>query len=164
MSWAIARNWVKYTLMTLPVKIAAFLVVPFLNEDQRIRHPVFGARDATDLSYYNIAVRNGGHNYLVLPLPEYDQWPADLADETLEKESGFQWRARRSKTDPAYASIRFSWGKPRESKGKRELYIGWTMDAGNKENEMGFSIFQFRPGYDGWALIVLTIYSLTVVF
>jgi len=151
--YAVARNWVKHALLTLPVKIAALFVVPFLSPSDRINHEVFGADDATDLSWYNIAVRNGGSNFNNKPRPEYEQWPKDLVDETLEKESGFQWRARRSGD---YASFRITWGEPRKSKGKKEFYTGWTMDK--SRDDMGFSIIQLRMTWE-WAIPALILFK-----
>ena len=112
-------------LTKIPLKLVAPLVVPFLSTKQRVLHPWFGARDASDTSWWNIAVRNGVHNLYTRPMPEYTT-AANTDDHSLENEDGFQWR-RRESADGRYVSFRMTWGKVR-SKGKREVYIGWVMN------------------------------------
>lgn len=124
----------------LIAKPLALIVVPFLNDDKRKNHSVFGVDDATDLSYYNIAIRNGAHNFTNREVVEFKTWTNTIGDESLEKTEGFQWRYRQSKSR-AYNSFRITWGKPRAKKGKKEFYIGWTMSELPK---MRLTL-QFRP-------------------
>ena len=112
-------------LLKWPAKLVAPFVVPFLDDMQRIHHPVFGVQDTKDTSYYNIAVRNSVHNMITTPMPNYVT-SGNTEDETLEKLEGFQWRHRRS-IGGKYVSFRMTWGKPR-AKGKREFYVGWVMN------------------------------------
>ena len=133
-------SWLKVIglgLTKAPFKILAPFVVPFISD--RVNHPIFGVRDATDLSYWNIAWRNGCHNMYNKPQVEY-RTKGNTEDETLERLSGFQWRYRKS-LDGDYVSFRMTWGKPR-NKGKREFYIGWTM---NETPRMRLTFFQLRP-------------------
>jgi hypothetical protein len=126
----------------LPFKFLALFAYPFID---KVNNPFFGVRDATDLSYYNIAVRNGAHNLYNRPdVPHTTTGNTD--DESLEKLEGFQWR-RRESLDGKYVSFRVTWGKPRASKGKKEFYIGWTMGSSNLKDEarMRLTFFQFRP-------------------
>jgi len=127
-------------LIKWPAKILAPFIVPFLNEYHRKYHPIWGVRDATDLSWYNIGIRNGVHNMVTRPQVCYNT-KSNTEDETLEKLEGFQWRYRKSK-DGNYVSFRMTWGKVRPSKGKKEFYIGWTM---NETAYMRLTFFQFRP-------------------
>jgi hypothetical protein len=155
------KAWLKVIglgITKIPLKILALFVVPFLNSKQRVEHPIFGVRDATDLSYKNIAIRNAVHNMYNLPDVPFIT-VANTDDHTLEKESGLQWRYRKSgqwifefdETKPVfipdgkYVSFRVTWGKPR-NKGKREFYIGWTMGSSNLKGEsrMRLTFFQFR--------------------
>ena len=124
-------------------RISAPFVVPFLDEEERKSHPVYGVADATDLSWWNIGVRNACRNYRMVPAQPYSQWGNKLAaqDWTLENLEGFQKRWRLSK-DGQYISFRATWGKPRK-KGKREFYIGWKMDK--SADVMVLTFFQFRP-------------------
>ena len=133
----------------LPMKVVAWFAYPFID---KVNHPWFGVRDATDLSWYNIAFRNGAHNLFNRPDVEHLTFPEDIEDPTLEKLDGFQWRYRRSK-DGKYVSFRMTWGKPRPKKGKREFYIGWTMGSSNlkKEPRMRLTFFQLRPF---WYLLI----------
>ena len=130
-------------------KPLAVVAYPFID---KVNNPYFGVRDATDLSYYNIALRNGAHNLYNRPDVEHDTFPTDIEDPTLEKLDGFQWRYRKS-TDGKYVSFRFTWGKPDGSKGKKEFYVGWTMGSGNLKGEqrMRLTFFQLRPG---WILLI----------
>jgi hypothetical protein len=123
-------------------KFLALIAYPFID---KINNPIFGVRDASDLSYYNIAFRNGAHNLYNRPDVPHTT-VANTEDFTLEKEKGFQWRLRQS-LDKEYVSFRMTWGKPRPTKGKREFYIGWTMGSGNLKGEarMRLTFFQFRP-------------------
>ncbi len=126
------------------IKFAGLFVVPFLDDEARVEHPLYGARDATDLSYWNIAVRNGAHNYQTKKAVRYSQKGnvprvrKGVRDPMEEK--GFKWRYRKS-LDGKYVSFRMTFLNARP-KGKRELYIGWTMDV----NSAIFSItfFQLR--------------------
>ena len=118
-------------------KIAAPVAVLFVD---RRRHPIWGIRDATDRGYWNCAFRNAAHNMFTRPTPEYRTGGNTPHDWTLERASGFQWR-RRESADGKYISFRCTWGKPR-SKGKREFYVGWTM---NEKPYMRLTFFQFRP-------------------
>ena len=122
-----------------PLKILALIVVPFLSDYHRVNHPVWGAEDATDLSWKNIAWTNGVHNLTNRPQVDFVSI-GNTADETLEKLEGFQWRCRES-FDGKYVSFRMTWGEPRKSKGKREFYVGWTM---NETEYMRLTFFQLR--------------------
>ena len=136
------RSWLKVFALgitKLPVKLVAPLVVPFLDEFDRMWHPIFGVADATDLSWWNIGVRNAAHNMYTRPMPEFES-SGNTEDFTLEALEGFQWRHRAS-LDGKYVSFRMTWGKPR-NKGKKEFYIGWTM---NSQPYMRLTFFQFRP-------------------
>lgn len=136
------KGWPKVFAMApgrIAGKIAAPFVVPFLDDEQRLSHPVWGCRDATDLSWWNIGVRNGVHNWLSRKMPKFDT-DANTEDWSLELEDGFQWRRRRSH-DREYVSFRCTWGKPRPE-GKREFYIGWKMNE--VSNWMNYTFFQFR--------------------
>jgi hypothetical protein len=113
-----------------------------MSDEERKNDPTFGVRDATDLSWWNIAVRNAGHNLFSRPMPEY-RTKTNTADETLEALPGFQWRYRES-LDGEYVSFRMTWGKPDKSKGKNEFYIGWVM---NETEYMRLSFFQLRPAW-----------------
>ena len=137
------RQWLfvaKVGIGRLFVKIAALFVVPFLDDNRRRFHPYFGVRTATDLGYWNIAVRNGAHNYTNRPSVFYVS-TSNTYDYSLENLDGFQWRYRKS-IEGKYVSFRCTWGKPRPAKGKREFYIGWTM---NETPDMRCTFFQFRP-------------------
>lgn len=127
-------------LAKIPLKILAPLVVPFLDEEDRRYHWCWGAEDATDLSWWNIGVRNSVHNWTKRYTPPW--WTTKTntpTDPSLEKVSGLQYRVRRSEDD-RYVSFRATWGKPRP-KGKREFYIGWTL---NNEPRMRLTFFQLR--------------------
>jgi len=120
-------NFLFYGILKLAAKLLALLVVPFMDDDQRVHDPVLGCEDATDLSYWNIAIRNGAHNFAIRDRVDYQTFPHPHPDETLEKLDGYQWRFRRSLSGN-YLSFRCTWGEPRPAKGKREFYIGWTMN------------------------------------
>ena len=134
MAWL--RVFILGTFGKLIAKILAPLAVLVVD---RKNHPVWGVRDATDLSWWNVGVRNAAHNMFTRPQVEY-KTRVNTADITLEAYDGFQWRYRKS-LDGKYVSFRCSWGKPR-SKGKKEFYIGWTM---NEKSYMRLTFFQFRP-------------------
>lgn len=119
-------NVIVLGLTKLPCKLIAPLVVPFLSDESRNSHPVFGVRDATDIGYWNIAIRNACHNLYTRPMPEFHT-RSNTGDWSLEQRHGFQWRYRES-VDGEYVSFRMTWGKPRD-KGKREFYVGWTMNS-----------------------------------
>ena len=123
-------------LIKLPLKVIAPLAYPFINP---VTNRVFGVRDATDTSFYNIAIRNGCHNLFTIDGPDYIT-KGNTSDETLERLEGFQWRYRKS-VDGRYVSLRITWGKPR-SKGKKEFYVGWTM---NESPYARLTFFQLRP-------------------
>ena len=128
-------------ILKLPFKILAPFVVPFLSYYHRVNHPFWGVRDATDLSWWNIGVRNSCHNMVTKPMPTWKTVKANSKDSSLEQEPGFQWRYRRS-DDGRYVSFRMTWGEPRKEKGKREFYIGWTL---NQKPYMRLTFAQFRP-------------------
>ncbi len=156
---------VKATFGRGAAKVAALFVVPFLDDDSRNNHPVFGVRDATDLSWKNIAFRNGAHNYLSKPRPKLWIDSGNFkGDPTLEKRDGFQWRIRQSASDLAqngpvpdgkFASFRMTWGKV-SKKGKSEFYVG---DVMNEDNDFTRPTVQFRPvillvGIIVWAAVI----------
>lgn len=133
-----------------PLKFVAMFVVPFLDDVDRVTHPVFGVRDATDLSWKNIGWRNSVHNLYTRPQVPFET-KSNTPDHTLERIRGFQWRYRYSVVerpgsfdvpDGKYVSFRMTWGKPKPKKGKNEFYIGWTM---NEKDYMRLTFFQFRP-------------------
>lgn len=123
-------------IIKIPLKVIAPLAYPFINP---VTNPVFGVRDANDLSFYNIAIRNGCHNLFTIPRQDFVS-TSNAADHSLEAGEGFQWRFRTS-LDNRYVSFRCTWGKPRFN-GKREFYIGWTMNAAPYAR---LTFFQFRP-------------------
>ena len=132
--------WIKVILMGLPVKVVAKLLAPVMVLFvDRQNHPVWGVSDATDLSWWNVAIRNGAHNLFERDAVSF--WTiGNTDDQTLEKLEGWQWRYRCS-IDGRYVSFRMTWGKPRRSKGKKEFYIGWTM---NETPTMRLTFFQLR--------------------
>jgi len=131
-------------LSKIPMKIITLGVVPFLDDEARNDHPIFGVRDATDLSWYNIAWRNGVHNMYNREMPVWKEAASNTKDLTLENEDGFQWRLRVSE-DGEYVSFRVSWGKIKPKKGKNEFYVGWVM---NEDAEyMRLTFFQLRPAW-----------------
>jgi hypothetical protein len=134
-----AKAWTTVILLGVFGKLFAKLLAPvavlFVN---RKTHPVWGVRDATDLSWWNTGVRNGAHNFFSRPTPAFST-TGNTDDETLERLEGFQWRRRQS-ADGKYVSFRCTWGKPR-NKGKREFYVGWTM---NEKAYMRLTFFQLR--------------------
>jgi hypothetical protein len=134
--------WFKVIILGVFGKLIAKLLAPVavLFVD-RNTHPVWGIRDTTDLSYWNCAFRNGAHNMFNRPMPEFLTSGNTPHDWTLEKLEGFQWRKRQS-VDGKYVSFRCTWGKPRTRKGKREFYVGWTM---NDKPYMRLTFFQLRP-------------------
>ena len=137
--------WVRVILFGVckwPMKALAPFVVPFLSMYQRVRHPIFGVRDAgpEDRTWWNIGVRNACHNMVTIDMPQFTT-TANTTDHSLEKIHGFQWRYRRS-LDGKYVSFRCTWGAPRMQKGKREFYIGWTL---NDEAYARLTFFQLRP-------------------
>lgn len=146
------KAWLKVIglgLTKLPMKVAAWFVVPFLDDEARVNHPIFGVRDALekgDTSWYWCAFRNGCHNMYTKPMPSYYS-KGNTNDMTLEKLDGFQWRYRRS-LDGEYVSFRMTWGAPDKRKGKDEFYVGWTM---NDEDYMRLTFFQLRPA---WILLI----------
>ena len=119
-------------------KLLAPFAYPFIDKNL---HPIWGVRDTTDLSYWNIAFRNSAHNLWTKAAVDYLQ-KANTPDYTLERINGFQWRYRES-WDGKYVSFRVTWGKTRKSKGKREFYAGWTMDE--SRDYMRLTFFQLRP-------------------
>lgn len=124
-----------------PFKVLAPFVVPFLSDEQRRLNPIFGVADATDLSWYNIAIRNGCHNMITVPMPPWITVATNTPeDPSMELRDGLQWRYRRSH-DGKYVSFRVTWGAPRK-KGKREFYVGWTL---NDRPYARLTFFQLRP-------------------
>jgi len=139
------KAWFKVVglgLSKLPLKIIAPIAYFFIKD--KVNHPIFGVRDASDLSWWNIGVRNSVHNMYNRPDVPHKTF-GNTDDETLERLEGFQWR-RRESIDGEYVSFRMTWGKPR-NKGKKEFYIGWTMGSSNLKDEarMRLTFFQFRP-------------------
>ena len=136
-----AMAWLRVIILgtfgKLLAKLAAPVAVLFVD---RKRHPIWGVRDATDLSWQNVAIRNGAHNMFSRQQDHY-LTRGNTHDETLEALPGFQWRLRES-LDGRYVSLRCTWGRPRPDKGKREFYVGWTM---NEQPYMRLTFFQFRP-------------------
>jgi len=129
------RSWVGFSFeffARFVTKLAAPLVVPFIKD--RKNHPVWGVRDATDLSYWNIAIRNACHNFRSRPSVAYQTF----GDREME-EKGKKYRFQKS-LDGKYRSHRWTWGNARPKKGKREFYIGWTL----AQREMR-PVIQFRP-------------------
>ena len=118
--------------LRLPIKILAPIMVLFVD---RKSHPVWGVRDATDLSWWNTGLRNAAHNFMTRATPMYTTQGSD----NLENLDGFQWRYRES-LDGVYVSFRCTWGAPR-NKGKKEFYIGWIM---NDDPTMRLTFFQLR--------------------
>lgn len=137
----------------IPLKIVAPVAYFFVKD--KVNHPVFGVRDATDLGWWNIGFRNSVHNMYNRPDVEHKTFPEDIEDPTLEKLEGFQWR-RRESTDGKYVSFRMTWGKPDGKKGKKEFYVGWTMGSSNLKQEarMRLTFIQFRAGWKLWAALV----------
>ena len=132
--------WLRVILLgvlKLVAKVLAPIAVLFVD---RKNHPIWGVSDATDLSWWNTGVRNGVHNMTERPQVEFDVL-SNSDDETLETLPGFQWRYCWS-LDERYVSFRMVWGEPRQGKGKREFYIGWTM---NDTPTMRLTFFQLRP-------------------
>ena len=125
-------------LLKWPMKIIALFVVPFLSDYDRVHHRLWGANDATDLSWKNIAWKNGVHNLTDRPQVAF-RTKAGSHDHSLEREDGFQWR-RRESLNRDYVSFRMTWGNRRD-KGKREFYVGWTM---NETPRMRLTFFQLR--------------------
>jgi hypothetical protein len=133
--------WLKVIILGTFGKLTAKALAPIavLLVDRK-HHPIWGVRDATDLSWWNTAIRNGAHNLFSRPRPDYRE-KGNTDDRTLEKLKGLQWRKRIS-TDGKYVSFRVTWGEPRPRKGKREFYVGWTM---NEKPYMRLTFFQLRP-------------------
>lgn len=134
-------NWA----YTMPVKLVCKAIAPVavLFVD-RINHPVWGISDAkSPVPYWEAAnpFGNACHNLFLRDAVGYDTW-GNTEDDTLEKLDGLQWRFRRSHHSGNYISFRVTWGPPRKSKGKREFYIGWTL---NEESTMRPTLqFRFR--------------------
>ena len=131
-------DWKKVFFGRVWAKIKAIFVVPFLGEAQRITHPTYGVRDATDLSYRNIAIRNGAHNYGNRKLVQYSQIGA--INETVP---GTYVRIRETLSG-RFFSYRKVWGKPNRSKGKKELYYGWVPNSDGKTMRASFQFTPFR--------------------
>jgi len=133
----------------IPAKIAALVVVPFmLKWGNPQTFPIWGNHERGPLpgesNYYHYAIKNSAFNLLNKPMPEWETTGGNklgLEDETLEQRVGLQTRSRKSK-DGKYVSFRATWGKPHASKGKKEFYIGWSL---NDMETMGLSFFQFTP-------------------
>ncbi len=133
--------WLRVVLLGTFGKITAKILAPLavLLVDRK-RHPIWGIRDATDLGYWNCAFRNSAHNLFSRPQARFET-RSNTPDETLERRSGWQWRHRKS-LNGKYVSFRMTWGEPRRVKGKREFYVGWTM---NDKPYMRLTFFQLRP-------------------
>ena len=134
-------SWLKVILLGTFGKVTAKILAPIavLFVDRK-RHPIWGIRDATDFGYWNCAFRNAAHNVFERHAVKFDT-RSNTDDHTLEGFAGFQWRYRRS-LDDKYVSFRITWGEPRRQKGKREFYVGWTM---NEDPTMRLTFFQLRP-------------------
>jgi len=131
------RSWVgfafEYTARLL-AKISALVVVPFLDDERRLNHPVYGVRDASDLGYWNIAVRNACHNFRQRDTVHH----RCFGDLDMEAEG---LKVRRCRSDSGkYRSFRVTWGKARPRKGKKEFYIGWTLSQTKMR-----PVIQLRP-------------------
>ena len=107
-----------YLPMRLIMKVLALVAYPFID---KVNDQVFGVNDAVDLSYWNIAVRNGAHNFTNREAVEYTS-----KGSIDEGKPGLQVRWRES-TNGKYVSLRIAWGPPRDN-GKKEFYLGWTMN------------------------------------
>lgn len=130
-----------YGVLLVPLKLVAPLAVLLVD---RVNHPIWG-NSVRYKSYWDSAnpFGNACHNLYKRPMPEYT-WRGNTDDETLEALEGFQWRVCRSK-DGKYVSFRCTWGAPRPSKGKRELYTGFKMRSPDFEDGlMKYSLLQFR--------------------
>ena len=137
-------SWLKVILLgtfgKLIAKLLAFVVAPFIDKKN---NPIWGNSWTDDYSYWNMAVRNGAYNGFRKPQVPYNE-KMNTADSTMERQSGRQWRYRKS-LDGKYVSFRVTWGKPRD-KGKREFYVGWTMrPLGFEDDTMALTFFQLRP-------------------
>lgn len=132
--------WLRVVLLGLFGKWIAKLLAPIaiLFVDRKT-HPIWGVRDATDLSWWNTGIRNAAHNLFSRPQVAFTT-TGNTPDETLERLTGWQWRYRKS-LDGKYVSFRMTWGAPRSSKGKHEFYVGWTM---NEKPYMRLTFFQLR--------------------
>jgi hypothetical protein len=136
-------NVFKVGIGQLFFKFWAPVAVLFLDDDEKVSHPIWG-NSSGYVSYWDIAFRNSAHNYNTRPAQPYTQKGnvqrvPEGAPDPME-ESGFKYRLRKS-ADREYVSLRLTFGKARPE-GKREFYIGWTMDI----NDPTFSItfFQLR--------------------
>lgn len=110
----------------------------------KINHPIWGNSNGY-AGYIDIAFRNSTHNYNTrdaVPYTQKGNVPVVRrgAKDPME-EKGFLWRYRRS-ADGKYVSFRFTFGRPLPQ-GKKEFYIGWTMDINSKTFSITF--FQFTP-------------------
>ena len=115
------KEFAKAMPLRVGAKLLAPFVVPFLSRVQRQAHPIWGCTGTMDLSWWNIAIRNGAHNcFLMHSVPYLYEGDKDM------EEPGFKWRKCTS-LGGKYASFRITWGKARPKKGKREFYIGWTL-------------------------------------
>lgn len=131
------RSWIGFGfeyVARLAMKITAPFVVPFLDEPDRVNHPIWGVDDATDLSWWNIGVRNACHNFR-----QRDSEPHECSGDLDMETAGLKRRACWS-LDGKYRGYRVTWGKARPKKGKREFYIGWTLPQ-----EKMRPVIQFRP-------------------
>jgi len=147
------KAWLKVFLLGIfavwPAKILALVVVPFmLKWGNPETFPIWGNRErgplAGESNYYHYAIKNAAFNLLNKSQPEWENYGGNKLgreDDTLENLEGFQTRWRRS-LDGKYVSFRATWGKPNHSKGKKEFYIGWSL---NDNKIMGLSFFQFTP-------------------
>lgn len=76
------------------------------------------------------------------------------ATDSMDAVPGFQWRYRYGGWKD---SIRISWGKPRKSKGKKDIYIGWKIGSPTPGVGFGFSLQWWI-----WLGIVLFLLNLSV--
>ena len=125
-------NWILPLSLRVVAKVLAPVAVLFVD---RKDNPIWGVEDSTDLSYWNVAIRNGAHNCFNRDAVPYHSY----GDKDME-EPGFKVRFRRSAYAGNYISLRLTWGKKRP-KGKKELYMGWTMNETGKMRP----VFQLRP-------------------
>lgn len=126
-------TWIRfifYILARFLAKLTAPIAVFFV--DRRF-HPIWGVEDTNNLSWWNIAIRNGAHNCFLRNSP-----PHKCTGDAKMEESGLKRRFCRSLSGK-YASFRVTWGKSRK-KGKREFYIGWTLSQRRMR-----PVIQFRP-------------------
>ncbi len=154
------------------LKIVALFVYKLIDKKN---NRFFGVKDATDLSYGNIAFRNSCHNFMARPQRKYTQtgnFPerkfftdrgGNLKKQGSDpmEESGFKWRIRKSIASDGikageYVSLRMTFLKARKGKkGKRELYFGWTL---NEDGKFMRPTTQVRPAWIALLVIALLVW------